>query len=186
LIEVARARGPTGAGSIELVVGDAGALPFEAGEFDACRADRTLQHLADPQASLAEIARVTRSGGRVVVTESRWGLVAPSLDRKVTGCVLSVMATEAERASWLGDRLPSLLDRAGLTGVEVTSTDVNLDDFDDIARFINLGWSLDAAVQAGSISRAQAEDWTGGLRDLTGRGDAFVLVLFLHVSADKP
>ena len=51
------------------VRGDAHALPFADATFDGCRADRTLQHLADPERALAEMVRVTRPGGRVVVVD---------------------------------------------------------------------------------------------------------------------
>ena len=36
---------------------------------DACRADTLLQHVTDPAAIMAEMARVTRPGGRVAGLE---------------------------------------------------------------------------------------------------------------------
>jgi len=45
------------------VAGDALALPFAAGAFDATVAAFSLNHLEDPAAGLAEAARVTRPGG---------------------------------------------------------------------------------------------------------------------------
>jgi ubiquinone/menaquinone biosynthesis C-methylase UbiE len=45
------------------VTGDALALPFAAGAFDATVAAFSLNHLADPAAGLREAARVTRRGG---------------------------------------------------------------------------------------------------------------------------
>lgn len=45
------------------VAGDALALPFTAGAFDATVAAFSLNHLADPAAGLREAARVTRRGG---------------------------------------------------------------------------------------------------------------------------
>ena len=45
------------------VAGDARALPFAAGAFDATVAAFSLNHLADPAAGLREAARVTRPGG---------------------------------------------------------------------------------------------------------------------------
>jgi ubiquinone/menaquinone biosynthesis C-methylase UbiE len=43
---------------------DAHRLPFADGAFDGCRVERVLQHLADPQQAVREMARVTRPGGR--------------------------------------------------------------------------------------------------------------------------
>jgi demethylmenaquinone methyltransferase / 2-methoxy-6-polyprenyl-1,4-benzoquinol methylase len=58
------------------VAGDALALPFRDGAFDAVTISFGLRNVADPDAALRELARVTRPGGRLVVCEfSRptWG-----------------------------------------------------------------------------------------------------------------
>src|SRR6266704_5929380 len=57
------------AGSVAFVAGDALALPFAAGSFDAVTISFGLRNLADPDAGLAELRRVTRPGGRLVVCE---------------------------------------------------------------------------------------------------------------------
>lgn len=49
------------------VVGDALDLPFADGAFDLTVAAFSLNHVADPAAALGEIARVTRTGGGLVV-----------------------------------------------------------------------------------------------------------------------
>lgn len=45
------------------VVGDAHCLPFATGAIDAVLVSEVLEHLCEPQAALAEIRRVLRSGG---------------------------------------------------------------------------------------------------------------------------
>ena len=50
-------------------LGDAHAVPFADACFAGARADRVLQHLADPVRALGELVRVTRPGGRVVVAD---------------------------------------------------------------------------------------------------------------------
>jgi SAM-dependent methyltransferase len=50
---------------------DVTALPFSAACFTAVRADRVLLHVGRPVLAVHELVRVTRPGGRVVITEGR-------------------------------------------------------------------------------------------------------------------
>jgi demethylmenaquinone methyltransferase / 2-methoxy-6-polyprenyl-1,4-benzoquinol methylase len=54
---------------IEWVRGDALALPFAAGEFDATTVGFGIRNLADLEAGVAELRRVLRPGGRLAVLE---------------------------------------------------------------------------------------------------------------------
>lgn len=54
---------------VPLVGADALALPFTDGAFDAVTISFGLRNVADPDAALTELARVTRPGGRLVVCE---------------------------------------------------------------------------------------------------------------------
>jgi len=64
---------------VAFVAGDALDLPFADGAFDAVTISFGLRNVADPDAALAELLRVTRPGGRLVVCEfSR--LRPPALD----------------------------------------------------------------------------------------------------------
>jgi demethylmenaquinone methyltransferase / 2-methoxy-6-polyprenyl-1,4-benzoquinol methylase len=56
-------------GRIEFVEARAEALPFEEGEFDALTFTYLLRYVADPGATLRELARVVRPGGTVAGLE---------------------------------------------------------------------------------------------------------------------
>lgn len=179
LLDAAAARHDDAA--ITLVRGDAMALPFAAGRFDAVRADRTLQHLEDPVTALREVARVTRPGGRVVVSEFRWGLVAPDLDRAVTDRVLHAILPVAARREWIGHALAGLAAEAGLRDVEALTHTDEVEDPADIARLLNLDWSLPAAVDGGGLTEPQARAWRQSLETQAESSEAFAVVLFMHV-----
>jgi len=66
LLELARARRLA---NTEFVEGDGTALPFADGTFDLAGTHRTLHHVAQPERVVAELARVTRIGGHVLVVD---------------------------------------------------------------------------------------------------------------------
>jgi ubiquinone/menaquinone biosynthesis C-methylase UbiE len=66
LLEHARLNAPA---NVTFVEGDATSLPFEAGSFDLACTRRTLHHILRPERAVAELARVTASGGRVFVDD---------------------------------------------------------------------------------------------------------------------
>ena len=64
-------------GRLGFVAGDALRLPFRDGAFDAVTISFGLRNVADPGAGLAEMRRVTRPGGRLVVCEFSAITIAP-------------------------------------------------------------------------------------------------------------
>jgi demethylmenaquinone methyltransferase / 2-methoxy-6-polyprenyl-1,4-benzoquinol methylase len=55
--------------SVELVVGEAESLPFEDASFDALTFTYLLRYVDDPAATMRELARVVRPGGRIAMLE---------------------------------------------------------------------------------------------------------------------
>jgi len=62
-------RDPRLASSIELVRGEAESLPFGDGEFDHLTFTYLLRYVDDPGATLTELARVVKPGGRIASLE---------------------------------------------------------------------------------------------------------------------
>ena len=68
LLEEGRRRA-TGLENVELLEGDATRLPFDAGSFDLATCVRVLHHVRRPELVVAELRRVVRPGGRVLVVD---------------------------------------------------------------------------------------------------------------------
>jgi ubiquinone/menaquinone biosynthesis C-methylase UbiE/DNA-binding transcriptional ArsR family regulator len=104
MLEVARAR-LAGFGNVEVVQGRIEELPLAPASLDLALVVHLLHHVVDPTAALAEVARVLRPGGRVVVADV---LPHPYDDyRRTMGHV------------WLGFGRPAIeaaFGEAGLTG----------------------------------------------------------------------
>lgn len=65
-LERARSDGPANASFVQ---GDAAALPFDRGAFDLVTCVRALHHVPRPEVVLAELVRVARLGGRILVVD---------------------------------------------------------------------------------------------------------------------
>jgi SAM-dependent methyltransferase len=68
LLALARERA-TGLANVSFAEADGTALPFEDGSFDLAGTLRTLHHVRRPELVVAELTRVARPGGRVLVVD---------------------------------------------------------------------------------------------------------------------
>lgn len=85
-------------GMLRFVAGDALALPLRDGAFDAVTISFGLRNVADPAAALAEMRRITRPGGRLLICE--FGHLAnPRLDALYERGLTAVLPAVARRLS---------------------------------------------------------------------------------------
>jgi len=70
MIRIARsaARGQEYEGRLRFQVADIGALPFPTNSFDGVLCSSVLEYADDPESCLAEIARVTKTGGQLLIS----------------------------------------------------------------------------------------------------------------------
>ncbi|MCA2214607.1 demethylmenaquinone methyltransferase [Jidongwangia harbinensis] len=106
--------------SVPLVGGDALHLPFPDGAFDAVTISFALRNVVDTGAALRELARVTRSGGRLVVCEFSHPTSAPFrtvylqyLMRSLPA-VARAVASNPDAYVYLAESIRAWPDQAGL------------------------------------------------------------------------
>lgn len=76
MLALARSRaGQPGGAPLELTAADANHLPYPDASFDAAVSTQVLEYVADIDAALAEIRRVLRPGGRVLILDTDWDSV---------------------------------------------------------------------------------------------------------------
>ena len=80
------------------MAGDAMRLPFRDGAFDAVTISFGLRNVADPVVALAEMRRVTRPGGRLVVCEFSTITIAP-VDKLYRRYLINVLPAIARRTA---------------------------------------------------------------------------------------
>jgi ubiquinone/menaquinone biosynthesis C-methylase UbiE len=161
MIAEARRRAEARGLPIAFEVGQATALPFADASFDVCRAARLLEHLPDPGAALAELARVVRPGGRVVVFDFDWDtLIIDHPDKPTTRTVVLTYADSIENG-WVGRQLPRLFheQRLEVSSIEPVQVFVHY----ALAELF-LGSHLVALQTARTLSPDQARAWWEPLR----------------------
>ncbi len=149
---------------IEFILADAQQLPFADHTFDGARVDRTLQHIADPAAVIAEMARVVRPGGWIVAMEPDWGtFVVNSTQRAITRQLLNVWC-DSFPSGWVGRYLRQYLRQAGLTDIQVVPETLVITQFDLADQVFDLVQTAQATVEAGLVSSAEAQAWLSELQ----------------------
>jgi SAM-dependent methyltransferase len=166
------------------VRGDAHALPFADGMFDGCRADRTLQHLADPERALAEMVRVTRPGGRVVVVDpDQETIVVDGTDPAVTRRVKQFRCDDVLRHGDLAHRMPRLFRAAGLVDVAIEGATLVLANPDDAFGFPTWARTMH---DRGLLDATDVERFEADVRASADAGDFLYAVTFFITSGRTP
>jgi ubiquinone/menaquinone biosynthesis C-methylase UbiE len=115
LATAGRRRAGEQAATLRFGVGDALGLPFPDDSFDAATATQVYEYVADMPAALAEVRRVLRLGGRLLILDTDWdSLVWHSSDPARMRRVLTAWA-EHLADPHLPRRLGRLLTDAGFT-----------------------------------------------------------------------
>ncbi len=171
MVAQARVRSERLGQAIEFALGDAHELEFADASFAACWSERVLQHLADPDRAMAQMVRVTRPGGRVVVFEPDHAtLVIDAADRATTTAVVQALA-DSIRSSWVGRALFGMFKANGLAEVRIIPTPIVSDRWADTNALLRLDAAVKAAVERGTITGQAASQWVADLeqRDAAGR-----------------
>lgn len=127
-------------------------LPFEDESFDAVFSHAVFQHLADPQAALAELRRVLKPRGLIGIRASDMGGML--IDSEPGGLVEQLTAyfarmQEGRGDAYVGRKLPRLLSSAGFNVERVTAS---YEVVTDLARKIGpaMAAQFPSAIASGS------------------------------------
>jgi SAM-dependent methyltransferase len=186
MIEEARNR--TDVSAATFIPADAHALSFDTDTFDGVRADRVLQHLADPRAAFGELVRVTRSSGRVVVTEPDWGslvVTAPGIDSEVTRSILDPKWA-CVRHGRVGRRLRGRMADAGLTDVELDTGVLAFTDMETAESVLGLAGRVETVREHAPDGNPDARKWYEALKQADANDAFFASLTLFTIAGTKP
>ena len=166
---------PPGSAPVEFVKGGVEQIPYPDGTFDAAVSTQVLEYVTDIPRALAEIRRVLRPGGRVLLLDTDWdSVVWHSTDPARMDRVLAAWA-EHLIDPWLPRTLQGSLRRAGFAPeppAVVPLLNVGFSDAIFSARAIRL---ISGYVPGHrDVTQAEAEAWA---EDLHAMGDDYFFSL---------
>lgn len=161
---VVEARRRTAGTAVEVVEGDAQALPLADSSVDRARVDRVLHQVDSPARVLAELERVLRPGGLAVLAQPDWETLAVDPGPVAVNLAFNrFVCDRVVRHPSVGRRLARLAGEAGLTPVSVEAEAPVLRDFAVADEVLGLTRNAHRAARAGRLSRAAAEEWLADL-----------------------
>jgi SAM-dependent methyltransferase len=184
MLAEARRRGTTGL-PLEFRTGDVTALDAGSGTFDAALCERVLQHVDHPAPAVAELVRITRRGGRVVATDTDWGMHAiHGADPELTAAIVDAWRDNAANGL-SGRQLPALLADGGLRDITISADTMTSID-PHRPRLPPFTTMAAAAERCGAITVGGGHDWLAQLADAGERGRFFWAVTMFAVSGTRP
>jgi ubiquinone/menaquinone biosynthesis C-methylase UbiE len=156
------------------ICADANNLPLESNSFDSCRSERLFQHLQDPGLAMAEMLRVTKPGGRVVVLDTdhgTWSVDTPykDIERRIT----RFKADHFGHNGYAGRQLYRLFRNAGLKEITCEIVSGYFTDY-GLVRFMFLLDEVEpAALKAGVINENELALWRTSLESAARQGSFF-------------
>ena len=183
MIAEARRRWASPGRPLRFEIADARALPFETGSFDACRTDRMMSHVPQPESALAEMLRVTRPGGRIAVIDvDIENTIVDSPDPEVTRQAARCGADRLQNGR-IARHLESMFRDAGLSSVVThpTFARVTLDVL--MAMFADV---LEQCSTDGRLDAARVRRWWAALAEQDVTANLFALLPVIVVAGSAP
>lgn len=177
---------------VTYATGDATALDVEDASVDRLRSERMLQWLAEPEAAIAEFARVLRPGGIAVVLETDWRTFAvdhpePDLARKFGEAMWAYRGDSAA----IGGRLRRAMGAAGFEplGTEVAAhawTEWDPEAESTPSGFLPLHIVGPSLVATGVVTDDEVQRFTAGLAEDARTDRLYMTVTLVAVAGRRP
>jgi arsenite methyltransferase len=172
--------------NVELVQGEATAAPVDDASFDAAISVQVQEYVPDIAASLAEMLRVLKPGGRVLIWDIDWSTVSISGDRDRNARVMAAWDEHLANPS-LPRTLTRELRTAGFEQIELTAHGFATNDFNPDEYYGPTLVPFIAAFVAGrqGISADEADAWVAEQRALGDQGEFYFAVIQSCFTARK-
>jgi len=152
---------------------DAAQLPLPDAQFDAAAVIQVYEYVSDMPAALAELHRVLKPGGQVVIIDTDWDTLAfESLDPALTNKIFKVWEGHLADPS-LPRSLCPLLETAGFEVSTVEPLVQFAAGKPDVFANALLKLVRDYVVGKEGLTEAQVDEWAKGMKELADKNAFF-------------
>ena len=172
---------------VSFKLGNIEAIEAQSASFDAIASTQVLLYVAELAMALAEMHRVLKPGGRLVVIETDWrGTVLSSADETLTRRILAAWDSAVPSPN-LPPTLGALLAAAGFVALKVEAFPILNTSYTpgNFSHGMAKGFARHAAKE-GAISETEEKAWLADLERLGKEGAYFFCINRFLFTAVKP
>jgi ubiquinone/menaquinone biosynthesis C-methylase UbiE len=165
---------------------DAAHLDLADASFDGCYSIRTFQHLDDPERALAEVVRVLRPGGRIVVADpDHQTTVMDVAERELARRFLN-WRSDTIRNGWIAHHMAAMMRAVGLVNITVTPMTHLRTDYAEVEATSHYEGGIEVARSEGILSTEEAQRLIAALRTAAESDHFFCATTVFLCAGMKP
>ena len=172
---------------IGLIQGCASQLPFQDNFFASCRSERLFMHLSMPEQTLAEMLRVTKPGGNIVIIDTDWASLSidnplPKLEQTLSNYRISHVLNNG----YSGRSLFRQFRKLQLANIKIEVTPICVTDI-KLFYYLSMQQAVeDQALASRVITDRELKYWREELNQAASNDCFYCSVNLVMISASKP
>eukprot|EP01132_Coremiostelium_polycephalum_P006159 gene6159-7671_t len=172
--------------NVKVICGDACHIPMENDYLDAVRCERLLQHIPSPDDVITEMVRITRDGGKIVITDVDWGSCTVSVPKpmeRINRIILNDVVFNAHPT--IGIQLKGRMKKnSHIENIDLFAQCLYTDSLTIADEFLWLGERGKMAVQQGLITEDEYDVWRETIEKMEEDGSFVFTINIFTVSGN--
>lgn len=168
------------------LLGQANSIPFPDEYFDASRSERLLMHLAEPEKAVAELYRVLKQDGYLVLIEPDWATLSFfSQQVETERQIARIRGEQFLKNGYVGRMLYPLMSRQGFRDLQVEIFPFWSNDLEFAEALTVLRQVEDFAISHKLLTKETVEQWRTDLHRSQSEGAFYASMNLVMVSGRK-
>lgn len=160
-------------------------LPFDDNTFNSCRSERVFQHVAEADQLLAEMIRVTKPGGSIVVLDGDYSTIGTSTQYNDMDMRLRDTLCQTIKNPYVGRKLYTMMALAGLQEVEANPQPFTFSDY-TVWKSLLLDIAIPQGLELGIWTQAEIDQYHSDLQQLHEQSAFYAHATYILSSGRKP